>query len=137
MAELTRRDFLAGAAAAAGALATGAGRAEAATSAFDGTIRVANLGIELIEPIRKRAERDLGLKIVSSVASLDSIRAFGRQQPGAFDIFAGWQGVIDELWPTGNFQPLEIARIERWRREQGLERTRSRRPDLLTGGEER
>jgi tRNA (guanine37-N1)-methyltransferase len=29
------------------------------------------------------------------------------------------------------------AKIERWRREQGLERTRSRRPDLLTEGEER
>lgn len=29
------------------------------------------------------------------------------------------------------------ARIARWRGERGLERTRSRRPDLLTGGEER
>jgi tRNA (guanine37-N1)-methyltransferase len=29
------------------------------------------------------------------------------------------------------------ARIARWRSERGLERTRSRRPDLLTGGEER
>ncbi|MGH7286819.1 MAG: tRNA (guanosine(37)-N1)-methyltransferase TrmD [Myxococcota bacterium] len=29
------------------------------------------------------------------------------------------------------------ARIARWRRQQGLERTQSRRPDLLTGGEER
>jgi tRNA (guanine37-N1)-methyltransferase len=29
------------------------------------------------------------------------------------------------------------ARIARWRSERGLERTRSRRPDLLTEGEER
>jgi len=29
------------------------------------------------------------------------------------------------------------ARIARWRKDRGLERTRRRRPDLLTGGEER
>ncbi len=64
MTGLTRRDFLAGAATAAGALAVG-GRAAAAPATFDGTLRVLGLSAgqaayDLPEPILKQAEHDLG-----------------------------------------------------------------------------
>ncbi len=126
MVKLTRREFLAGGAA---VLAAGTAPVRAATSRFDGTIRVANLGIDLIEPIRQRAEKDLRLRILSEAnyGGPTELR-WVRQQPGAFDVFAGWQGQIDPLWPAGNLQPIEIARIERWRKISPLLKLGKLRP---------
>ncbi len=115
MSVLTRRDFLAGGALAVGALATGAGRAGAARARFDGTIRVGGLGYDLLEPIRRRAGRDLDLRIVSAVGPPPVIQRWVRQQPGAFDILSCFAQDIAEFWTTGNLQPLEIARIRRWK----------------------
>src|SRR5262245_46660394 len=81
MKTLTRRDFLVGAGAAAGALAAGAGRAVAAPAKFDGTIRFLGIGYELLEPIRKRAERDLGLRIVHAAVSPPELLRTVRQRP--------------------------------------------------------
>jgi hypothetical protein len=63
---LTRRQLLERGAAAAGALALsgGASSANAASPTFDGTIRVLGLGYDLIDPIRKQAEQDLGMRVV-------------------------------------------------------------------------
>jgi putative spermidine/putrescine transport system substrate-binding protein len=106
---------LKGSAVAASAILTGAGNDAAASSTFDGTIRVATVGYDLLEPIRKRAEQDLGLSIVSAGEQQLTIERWARQQPGSYDVFSGWNYTVDPLWPAGAFQPLEIARIERWR----------------------
>jgi putative spermidine/putrescine transport system substrate-binding protein len=110
---LTRRGFVARALGAAGTLAT-AGRAKAAP-AFDGTIRVANIGYDLLEPIRKRAEKDLGFSIASTVETLPQLERWVRQVPGTYDVFAGAQEQIRPLWAAGGLQPVEIAAIDRWR----------------------
>jgi putative spermidine/putrescine transport system substrate-binding protein len=111
---LTRRDFLAGAAAA-GTLAAGVGRAAAAPATFDGTIRVLGLGYDLLEQIRRRAEQDLGIRLVSTAGDASMIQRLVRQQPGAFDVLSCFQIDVAEFWATGNLQPLEIGKIRRWR----------------------
>jgi putative spermidine/putrescine transport system substrate-binding protein len=112
---LTRRRFLAGAAAAAGALATRPGRVFAAPANFDGAIRVLGLGFDLPDPILKQAQQDLGFQIVSRAESPPVIKRLVRQQPATFDLFSCFQQDSAEFWATGNLQPAEIARIQRWR----------------------
>ena len=38
-----------------------------------------------------------------------------RQQPAAFDILSGFSYLVNPEWPSGNLQPVEIARIPRWK----------------------
>ena len=88
MTGLTRRDFLAGAATAAGALAVG-GRAAAAPATFDGTLRVLGLSVgqaayDLPDPILKQAQQDLGFQIVSTAEFPSDIHRRVRQEPATF-----------------------------------------------------
>lgn len=116
---LTRRDFLAGAATAAGALAVG-GRAAAAPGTFDGTLRVLGLGFggdayDLPDPILKQAQSDLGFKIASTAKFPAEIERRVRQEPATFDIFSCFAQDMAEFWATGNLQPVQIARLHRWK----------------------
>jgi putative spermidine/putrescine transport system substrate-binding protein len=111
---LTRHRFLAGAATAAAALATRPDWAFAAPAKFDGTIRVIGLGYDMLDPIIKRAEHDLGFGIVSTAGQPPDTQRLVRQQPGAFDILSCYQEDVAEQWVTGNLQPIEIAKIKRW-----------------------
>ena len=112
---LSRRGFLAGTAgAAAAALSAWPQPARAAPAAFDGTIRVVGLGYDLIDPIRKPAEKELGLTIVNTAADPSTIQRLARQEPGEFDILSCFQLDIAEFWAYGNLQPVDIGRITRW-----------------------
>ena len=115
MSALTRRDFLTGAAAAAGALAARPSRAAAAPSTFDGTIRVLGVGYDMSDQIREQAKQDLGFGIKSTSPSPPDIQQLVRQEPATWDIFSCFQQDVAEFWPTRNLQPVEIARIRRWK----------------------
>jgi putative spermidine/putrescine transport system substrate-binding protein len=113
---LTRRELLERGGAAVGALAlSGAPSARAASGRFDGTIRVLGLGYDLLDLIRKQAVHDLGLQIVSTPEFPPVIQRLVRQQPDSFDVFSCFQQDVAEFWETANLQPVEIARIRRWR----------------------
>jgi len=114
---LTRRELLERGAAAAGALALArVPTARAASGTFDGTIRVATLGYDLLPPIVSRAEKELRLKIlVESTFTPYGTNRLVREERAAFDILSGWNYLINPLWPSGNLQPVEIARITRWK----------------------
>ena len=112
---LSRRRFLTGIAAAAGALTARAGRAGAARETSDGTIRVLGLGYDLPEQIRKQAQQDLGFAISSTGGSPGDIQRLVTQEPATWDIFSCFQQDVAEFWPTGNLRPVEIARIRRWK----------------------
>ena len=51
-----------------------------------------------------------------------------RQQPAAFDILSGFNFLIDPYWPTGNLQPVEIAKIRRWKQISPLLKLGKLRP---------
>jgi tRNA (guanine37-N1)-methyltransferase len=63
-------------------------------------------------------------------------------KPQHLPIFSGRFAGTTDLYPSGRFPGLESAgvflsgheaNIEKWRLEKSLERTRQRRPDLLSG----
>jgi putative spermidine/putrescine transport system substrate-binding protein len=116
VAALTRRGFLVGAAAAAGVVAARPDRAVAAAAKFDGTIRVLGLpGFDMIPPILERAQQDLGFQIVSRGEFPSVIQRLVRQEPASWDLFSCAQQDVAEFWPEGTLQPVEIARITRWK----------------------
>ena len=116
MGKLTRRDVLAGAASAVGALAAGAGRAAGAPAKFDSEIRVLGIGgYDLLPQILKQAQRDLGFRIVFTEEFPPVITQRVSQEPASFDVFSCFQQDAAEFWATGSLQPVEIARIGRWR----------------------
>jgi putative spermidine/putrescine transport system substrate-binding protein len=114
--ELTRRDLLGRGAAAAGALAlSGVPTARAASDAFDGTLRLATIYYDLPGSVLSRAEKDLALRIFPVFAPPYTLNRLVWQEPAAFDVVSGWSQMVNPLWPSENLQPVEIAKIERWR----------------------
>ena len=112
---LSRRGLLTGAAAAAGALAHGTAPAGAARQTWDGTIRVLGLGYDMPEPIRKQAQQDLGFGVQSTSMFPADIQRVVSQEPATWDIFSCAQQDVAEFWPARSIQPVEIARIRRWK----------------------
>jgi putative spermidine/putrescine transport system substrate-binding protein len=113
---ITRGDLLGRGAAAAGALAfSGVPTARAASGSFDGTIRIAGLGFEFPTSVLSRAEKELGLRIVYEfVNSTYTMNRLVRHEPAAFDILSGYSELVSLQWPSGNLQPVEIAKISKW-----------------------
>ncbi len=116
---------------AAGALAvSGAPAARAASGAFDGTIRISTLGTEFPGAVQSRAEKELGLRIFLDFRTNASFtfNRLVRQEPAAFDILAGYGYLVSPEWPSGNLQPVEIAKITRWQEISPLLKLGTLRP---------
>lgn len=78
------------------------------------TLRVLGTSVSLIEPIRKRAEQDLGIFLDFIVEDGTSAQRIAALYPEAFDVYDQWFHNIDLIWPARSIQPLELERIERW-----------------------
>jgi hypothetical protein len=103
---ITRRGFVKGGLAGAGALSFGGllaacggddgggGEAQQAgteeAEQFTGTIRVTGLGVDLIDPIREAAEAALGFTLAFDVTDTVTARNKVVTQPEALDIFSGY-----------------------------------------------
>jgi len=119
--ELMRRGVaVAGAVAAGGALAGSAGAARSSSGQYTGTIRVTGLGVDLIDPIKKQAEKDLGFKLEFNATDGPTMVQRGITQPGSFDVFSGYQSQIEPMWPAGGFQALDSRKIKHWSQIQAL-----------------
>ena len=71
--------------------------------------------INLIDPIRQVAEKDLGFSIVFDLAQdADAGRERVVTQPASFDVLSEHHSHLDWLWPSANLQPVDISRIPRW-----------------------
>ena len=91
-----------------------AGAAEA-PAGLTGPLRVLGYSINLIDPIREAAEKDLGFQIVFDLAQdADAGRERVITQPDSFDVLSEHHSHLDWLWPSGNLQPVDISRITRW-----------------------
>lgn len=130
---LTRRNFVKGSIAGAGALSIGgllaacggdedasAPAADGSAEKFTGTLRVTGLGVDLIDPIKAAAEAALGFSLAFDVTDTVTGRNKVVTQPRSLDIFSGYFNDIDQIWPSGNMVPIPIDQIERWDQLTGL-----------------
>jgi putative spermidine/putrescine transport system substrate-binding protein len=134
---ITRRGFVKGGLAGAGALSfggllaacggddeVGGGAAQEAgtqeAEKFTGTLRVTGLGVDLIDPIKEAAEAALGFTLAFDVTDTVTGRNKVVTQPESLDIFSGYFNDVDQIWPSGNMVPIPIDQIERWDQVTGL-----------------
>jgi putative spermidine/putrescine transport system substrate-binding protein len=118
--ELSRRELLVkggvGAAALTG-LGALAGRAAAATESSDkytGTLTMITLGVEWPPGAEQQAEKDLGVKFNIKAMSTNAQVQTSITNPRSFDIGGLYNYQFQQIWPTGNFQPVDIRKIRAW-----------------------
>jgi putative spermidine/putrescine transport system substrate-binding protein len=117
---MSRRDLMVkggiGAAALTG-LGSVAGRASAATEradAFTGTLRVITLGVEWPQGAEQQAEKDLGFRFNVQPMSTNAQVQKSITAPTSFDIGGLYNYQYFQIWPTGNFQPVDRRKVQAW-----------------------
>jgi putative spermidine/putrescine transport system substrate-binding protein len=117
---LTRRDLLVrggvGAAALTG-LGAVAGRAAAATEGagqYGGTINMISLGVEWPQGAEQQAEKDLGFKFNIQLMGTNAQVQKSITAPTSFDVGGLYNYQFFQIWPTGNFQPVDRLKIKEW-----------------------
>lgn len=117
MVRLGRRSFLAGAATLA------ASPTVWAKKKF--TLRVLGTHVTLQEPLRERAQRDLGIDLVFEPGGSARILHRASTRPESFDLYEQWSNSINVLWTAKAIQPIDRRRIRYW--DQVNELTKSGR----------
>jgi putative spermidine/putrescine transport system substrate-binding protein len=118
---LSRRDVLVkggvGAAALTG-LASLAGRASAAPAAaskYTGTLNMISLGVEWPQGAEQQAEKDLGVKFNIQLMGTNAQVQKSITAPRSFDIGGLYNYQFFQIWPTGNFQPVDTRKLKYWK----------------------
>ncbi len=77
-------------------------------------LRVLGTSVTLIEPLRRRAEKDLGIDL--EFIALDGVSAQRRAalQPSSYDVWDQWFHNLDIVWSSGALQPIRVSRLEHW-----------------------
>jgi putative spermidine/putrescine transport system substrate-binding protein len=78
------------------------------------TLRILGTSVTLIEPIRARAQTDLGLDLNYTVLDGVSAQLNAVTQPGAYDVYDQWFHNMEIAWTSGAIRPVDIDRIDRW-----------------------
>lgn len=77
-------------------------------------LKVLGTSVSLLEPIRQKAEADLGIELDYIIEDGTSAQRIAVLYPEAFDIFDQWFHNLDLIWPARTLQPIDIARIGKW-----------------------
>jgi len=86
-------------------------------------LRVLGTSVTQIGPLKRAAERDLGLSL--DFITLDGTEAQrrGAMEPHSFDVYDQWFHDLDLIWPTGSIRGIDIDRIDRWEQINDLPKT--------------
>jgi putative spermidine/putrescine transport system substrate-binding protein len=109
--ELTRREFLAGGAAAVAGLGLGGYRS---SDGFQGTLHVLGIGAGEFDEIARLAKRDLGFDIAFDITGTDALVQRAITTPASFDVLANYYFTYDLIWRYDALQPIDTRRITRW-----------------------
>lgn len=78
------------------------------------TLRVVGTHVTLQEPIRQRAEQDLGINIEFHPGGSAEVLLKAATNPEAFDLYEQWSNSIRLLWQANAIQPIETRRLSYW-----------------------
>ncbi len=93
---------------------------EAATTAvevpaYQGTLRIIGLGVDLIDPIKAAFEAATpGVTLEFTVKGSAEMVQFASTQPDSFDLMSSYYHQIDQVWPVGNFMAIPTASMTRF-----------------------
>ena len=123
---LSRRELLAkgGVGAAAltglGALAGRASAAPVASGKYTGTLNVISLGVEWPQGAEQQAEKDLGVKFNIQLMGTNAQVQKSITAPKSFDIGGLYNYQFFQIWPTGNFAPVDTRKLTHWKENYSL-----------------
>ncbi len=96
-------------------------------------LRVLGTHVTLQEPLRRRAEEELGLDIQFEPGGSAEVLQKATSDPGSFDLYEQWSDSMGVLWRTESVQPIEIARLEYWDEVNDLTKTGKVTPEATIG----
>lgn len=80
----------------------------------DVTLRLIGTGVSQVNEIRDKAQEDLGFKIEMRALSTEENNQIAITQPDQYDLFDGEYFSLPLVIPSGNLQPIEVAKITAW-----------------------
>jgi putative spermidine/putrescine transport system substrate-binding protein len=101
--------------AAADTAAAEATTAAAEVAAYQGTLKVVGLGVDLIDPIKAAFEAATpGVTLEFTVKSTPECTQIALTQPDSLDILSGYYQQTDQVWPSGNFMAIPTSAMTRY-----------------------
>ncbi len=95
--------------------AAAATTAAAEVPAYQGSLKIIGLGVDLIDPIKAAFEAATpGVTLEFTVKSTPEITQLSLTQPDSFDVLSGYYHVYDQVWPSGNFMAIPTASMTRF-----------------------
>jgi putative spermidine/putrescine transport system substrate-binding protein len=118
---MNRRTFLQqsgkfGAAALATTLFPQLGKADSSRT----VLRVVGTHVTLLEPIRQKAEQDLGITIEFYPGGDAEVLLKAATNPSSFDLYEQWSNSIKVLWQAKTVQPIDTTRLTYWNEVNSL-----------------
>ncbi len=96
-------------------------------------LRVLGTEITLVEPLRRQAERDLGIDLVFETLDFPSAQRKAAVEPGSFDIYDQCFHNLDIVWFWRAIQPIALDRIACWGDVSDLTKAGRLGPQASTG----
>jgi putative spermidine/putrescine transport system substrate-binding protein len=120
----SRRTVLKGAAAASG-LALGSGAVTGfptiwAQNIKDVTLRQFGTGVSNLNEVAAKVKEDLGFTLEMTALDSDSVTQRAATQPNAFDIADIEYWICKKVWPAGNLQAMDVAKIKNYDKIVGI-----------------
>lgn len=96
-------------------------------------LRVLGTHVTLQEPLRRQAEKDLGIEIQFSPGGSARVLHQAATRPQSFDLYEQWSNSMNVLWQAGSIQPIDTDRLTYWDEINDLTRTGKLTADAKTG----
>lgn len=96
-------------------------------------LRVLGTHVTLQEPLRARAEKDLGIDIEFMPGGSAAVLQKASTSPESYDVYEQWSNSIEILWQAGAIQPIDHRRIDLWDEVNPLCKTGRLTPDAKVG----
>lgn len=96
-------------------------------------VRVLGTHVTLQEPLRKQAEKDLGITLEFQPGGSARVLHQASTRPESFDLYEQWSNSIKVLWQAGSIQPIETSRLTHWDEINDLTKTGRLTPEAKLG----
>lgn len=77
-------------------------------------LRVLGTHVTLQEPIRRKAQEDLGIDIEFNPGGSSYVLQKAATRPESFDVYEQWSDSINLLWQANAIRPIDIDRLTHW-----------------------
>jgi putative spermidine/putrescine transport system substrate-binding protein len=97
------------------------------------TIKVLGTHVTLQEPLRRKAQEELGITIEFYPGGSAEVLMKAITDPSSFDLYEQWSNSTRLLWSSGAIQPIDIKRLTYWDEINDLPKKGKIVPDAHSG----